>query len=229
MLTAFVALRRARHLCAPLLDEVVLAQQAQGELTRMSLLDLFPGSPPLVGEAAWLETAKVDAGCARDGVGVFECYADLLANSSATLLAKVWQPKVPNFPAVDGVTFFECVEPGPGRGPRVGDLVAVLLQRKYKVKVDVTADVQESCQSVAELGPFGVDRSWAHRVAFVLLSYREVHRTGEVDFIDMNETDAAILVDGADLGNVFGLGLYALVAASPLLFGAQVIDPEGAT
>jgi len=228
VLWALVSVCEARHVCSTQLRPAILEEQLRTPLGHMSLVDLFPASPPFVGDATWLESARVDATSHRRGTESFTTFADLLEKDETTLLSKVWKPEDPTFPAVDGVIFFTCTKADKTCGPRAGQLVAVLLQIKHKEKVDIKKDVVESCMTgSANFCSSLKGKSWSNRVAFVLVSYQELTRDGHVDLAAMAGTSAALVVDGPNLAHVFGPCLFAFVQSSPVLFGTQAVEESG--
>jgi len=217
----------AGHVCLTQLHPSIVKNQRQGEHGDMSLLDMFPASPPFVGKAVWLESAQMDAACHRRGVKLFDKLADLLQKDEAALQEHVWKPRDPNFPAFDGLIFMKCTETEKTDGPHVGDLVAVMLQLKYKRMVVVEKDIKESCQ--AGIKQFtDITKSWNDRVAFVVLSRQEQTRDRVVDLASIPGTSTVILVDGHDLVSVFGPCLYGFLEAAPILFGTQVLEESEA-
>jgi len=217
----------ARHVCSTQLGAGILKRQLQGAHGNMSLLELFPSSPPFVGDVTWMETAQVDAACHRRGVEYFDSLMDLLKKDEAALLDVIWKPKSLNFPAFDGVLFVKCTEADKTCGPCVGDLVAVLLQLKYKKTLDMRKDVKDCCVAgIEQFSEIENGKSWNQRAAFVLLSHEEQTRDRAVDLASMPETATAIVVDGPHLAHVFGPCLYGFVESSSVLFGAQVLENE---
>ncbi|KAK1865516.1 hypothetical protein I4F81_008047 [Pyropia yezoensis] len=214
---------QARRICSQKLGKLERDGREQRPLDRLTLLDLFPASPPYVSSVAWLEDATVDASRALAGVRLFSSFSSLLDKNDEELVIFVWQADKTNFPAVYGVLFYLCTGCEARPGPRRGQLVVVFLQMKNKENVTVKKDVIDSARTASKLFKAAVDDpSWTSRCAFVVLSCQEQTLQRNVD---LGATDLPVLVvDEAGLQATFGPGLHALIRSSAIAFGTQVID-----
>lgn len=214
---------QARRICSQKLGKLERDGREQRPLDRLTLLDLFPASPPYVSSVAWLEDATVDASRALAGVRLFSSFSSLLDKNDEELVIFVWQADKTNFPAVYGVLFYLCTGCEARPGPRRGQLVVVFLQMKNKENVTVKKDVIDSALTASKLFKAAADDpSWTSRCAFVVLSCQEQTLQRNVD---LGATDLPVLVvDEAGLQATFGPGLHALIRSSAIAFGTQVID-----
>jgi len=223
VLSALVVVSMARSLCSSMLDELVRDGQRQPAPCNSTLLDLFPASPPYLSCDAWLEETTVDVSSAMVGIRLFKTFEELFAKDETALLSYVWQPDSPNFPAVDGVIFVRCVLGG-HRGPRPGELVAVMLQLKDRQQINMKLDIITSAKdSMQALRSASTDSTWARRAVFIVISRRTLPSS---PLLDLTEAAAppVIVVDESGLAGTFGPGLHALVRSSAVAFGTQVVD-----
>jgi len=223
-LRALTAVSQARRICSLKLPGLVRDGLPQPLLHKMTLLDLFPASPPFMSAEEWLHEARVDASHAFVGVKLFRGFGELLLKSDEELLRYVWQPDIPNFPAVDGVMFFRCAKSKSAQGPQDSEVMAVLLQFKHKVRINIERDVVQSAASAAEDFKAAAGRStWARRVVFVVLSRWQLPSAPALDLTTGNSIPV-IVVGESEMHATFGPGLHALVRSSPIAFGTQVVD-----
>jgi len=223
--SALSAVSLARHICSKhLVPSLVRDGEQLPQLRKMTLVDLFPASPPYLGRAEWLGSAQVDATHAYVGIRPFKSFKELHAKGEKELLGCVWQPSTSNLPAVDGVLFLKCTSSAKG-GPHVGQLIAVLLQFKHRKKIYMPADVIKSAEIAlpAFRDASGNARSWRKRTAFVVLSRRALPQHPRMS-LSVTGPRAVIVVDEQGLKTTFGPGLYSLVRSSAVAFGTQVVD-----
>lgn len=224
VLRAFTAVSQARRICSAKLPSLVRDGLPQPLLHKTTLLDLFPASPPFMSTEEWLHETRVDASHAFVGVKLFRNFDELLVKSDEELLRYIWQPDIPNFPAVDGVMFFRCAKSKSAQGPQGSEVVGVLLQFKHKVRINFEMDVIQSAAVAAkDFKAAAGGSTWARRVVFVVLSRWQLPFATGLD-LTMGNSIPVIVVGESEMHATFGPGLHALVRSSPIAFGTQVVD-----